>query len=368
MASYIHQREAWPKLYWDGERLASRLAAVHERQGRLLRRMEELGFSLRAEASLRSLTEDVVKSGAIEGEKLDGGQVRSSLARRLGLDIGALKRSDRYVDGVAEMMLDATQNYGEVLTAERLFSWHAALFPAGRSGLRKITVGAWRKDKTGPMQVVSGPEGRPHVHFQASAAARVAPEMRTFLKWFNTYDGTDLVLRAGLAHFRFVTIHPFEDGNGRIARALADMMLARAEKSTQRFYSMSAQIQAERKTYYDRLEAAQKGGLDITPWLDWFLACLSRAIGGAGTSLSTVLAKAAFWQRHAGEDFNERQRRVLNRLLDGLEAKLTSSKYAILAKTSQDTAGRDIADLVARRILKKDPGGGRSTSYSLASD
>lgn len=365
MPTYIHARKDWPKFSWDQAALMRPLSAVHAQQAELFARMERFGLSGRMEASLSSLTDDVMQSSAIEGERLDRATVRSSLARRLGVDIGALIPADRHVEGVVAMMLDATQNHSAPLTAERLFGWQAALFPTGRYGLRKITVGAWRKDRTGPMPVVSGPEGRERVHYEAPAAARVPQEMKAFLAWFNTYDGTDPIIRAGIAHFWFVTIHPFEDGNGRIARALCDMALSRAEKSTQRFYSMSAEIQAERKAYYDVLEASQKGSLDITAWLVWFLNCLGRAMGGAQAALSTVTAKAAFWQRHEGESFSERQRLVLNRLLDGFEGKLTSSRYAKLAKISQDTAARDIADLVARGILTKDAAGGRSTGYAL---
>lgn len=367
MTTYIHQREDWPKFSWSRKRLADLLGAVRHRQGRLLGRMEGLGLKLRAEATLRSLTEEVIKSSEIEGQVLDRDQVRSSLARRLGVDIGALTPADRHVEGVVEMILDATEKYEEPLTADRLFGWHAALFPTGRSGISKITVGAWRTGKAGPMQVVSGPEGRRHVHFEAPAASGLAPEMAAFLKWFNQdTDAIDPVLKAGIAHLWFVTIHPFEDGNGRIARAIADQQLARSEKSAQRFYSMSAQIRKERKAYYDILEATQKGDLDITPWLEWFLGCLDRAFGGAETILGSVLSKAKFWEIHAGESFNARQHKVLNRLLDGFEGKLTSSKWAALAKCSQDTASRDIDDLLRRKILVKDAAGGRSTSYSLA--
>jgi len=365
MASYIHEHKDWPHFTWDQAAVARPLGAVHAQQAGLFARMERFGFSGRLEASLSSLTSDVVQSSAIEGERLDPATVRSSLARRLGVDIGALKPADRHVEGVVEIMLDATQNYSATLTPERLFGWQAALFPTGRSGLRKITIGAWRKDRTGPMQVVSGPEGRERVHYEAPTASRIAREMKAFLAWFNTYDGTDPLIRAGIAHFWFVTIHPFEDGNGRIARALCDMALSRAEKSSQRFYSMSAEIQTERKAYYDVLEAAQKGSLDITAWLVWFLNCLARAMAGAEAALSTVTAKAEFWLHHDGETFSERQRLVLNRLLDGFEGKLTSTKYAKLAKTSQDTAARDIADLVSRGILSKDAAGGRSTGYGL---
>jgi Fic family protein len=366
MATYIHQLTGWPNFRWNSENLAEELGAVRHRQGRLIGRMEGLGLNLRAEATLQTLTEEVVNSSAIEGEILNKEQVRSSLARRLGMDIGALVPADRNVEGVVELILDATEHYDAPLTAERLFGWHAALFPTGRSGLRKIIVGNWRTEEAGPMQVVSGPIGREHVHYEAPAAARLDGEMNTFLEWFDgTADGIDPVLKAGIAHLWFVTIHPFEDGNGRIARAIADQQLARSEKSAQRFYSMSAQIQQERNAYYDILEAMQKGDLDITPWLDWFLGCLGRAFDGAETILGSVLLKAKFWKAHQGESFNERQRKLLNRMLDGFDGKLTSSKWAALAMCSQDTASRDIDDLVKRHILKRDAAGGRSTSYSL---
>ncbi len=327
--------------------------------------MEALGFKLRAEATLETLTEEVVKSSEIEGEILAKDQVRSSIARRLGIDIGALTPADRDVEGVVEMMLDATRKFTDPLTAERLFDWHASLFPTGRSGMTKIAVGAWRNDKTGPMQVVSGPVGRGRVHYEAPAADRLDTEMTAFLDWFNRNEPTDWVLKAGVAHLWFVTIHPFDDGNGRIARAIADLALARSENSAQRFYSMSAQIREERKAYYAILEAAQKGDLDITPWLEWFLDCLDRAFDGAETILATVMKKAHFWGTNSGQSFNDRQRLVINRLLDRFEGKLTSSKWAKLAKCSQDTALRDIDDLLARGVLAKDAARGRSTHYSL---
>ncbi len=367
MATYIHELKDWPHFRWEGKRLGELLAAVRHRQGRLLGRMEHLGLKLRAEAALQSLTEEVVKSSEIEGEVLNRDQVRSSLARRLGVQIGALTPPDRNVEGVVEMILDATENYDKPLTAERLFGWHAALFPTGRSGLKTIAVGAWRTEDVGPMQVVSGRMGRERVHFEAPGAPKLDKEMKAFLAWFNGDGGLDPVLKAAIAHLWFVTIHPFEDGNGRIARAIADQQLARSEHSAERFYSMSAQIRQERNAYYDILEATQKGDLDITPWLDWFLGCLDRAIAGAETILASVFLKARFWEIHAGESFNDRQRKVINRQLDGgFEGKLTSSKWAALAKTSQDTASRDIDDLLNRKILVKDEGGGRSTSYSLA--
>ncbi len=363
---YIYEQKNWPKFTWDAQALSARLGAAHHLQERLLGRMETLGFHLRAEATLRSLTEEVIKTSEIEGENLDKDQVRSSLARRLGMDVAGLVKSDRNVDGVVEMMLDATQRYQEKLTADRLFGWHAALFPTGRSGMSKITVGDWRKDDNGPMQVVSGAIGHERVHYEAPKAPLLDGQMRQFLDWFNGFDGTDLILRAGIAHLWFVTIHPFEDGNGRIARAIADMALARSEKTPQRFYSMSAQIRDERNDYYDILEAAQKDDLDITQWLDWFLGCLGRAFEGANETLAGVLAKAKFWEKHRKVQFNERQKLMLNKLLNGFEGKLTSSKWAKIAKCSQDTASRDIEDLVKKRILKKDAAGGRSTSYSFS--
>ncbi len=369
MATYVYELKDWPVFNWDSMRLAEPLAAVRHRQGRLLGRMEHLGLKLRAEAALNSLTEEVVKSSEIEGQVLNRDQVRSSLARRLGVQIGALTPAERNVEGIVEMMLDATENYAKPLTAERLFGWNAALFPTGRSGLKKITVGAWRTEEAGPMQVVSGPIGREHVHFEAPAVSRLDSEMSAFLAWFDGDNGgLDPVLKAAIAHLWFVTIHPFEDGNGRIARAIADQQLARSEHCAQRFYSMSAQIRQERNAYYDILEATQKADLDVTPWLQWFLGCLDRAIVGAEKILASVFLKARFWEIHAGESFNGRQHKVLNRLLDGgFEGKLTSSKWAALVKTSQDTASRDIDDLLRRGILIKDAGGGRSTSYSLAS-
>jgi len=367
MSSYIHNRPDWPRFHWNRESLAERLAVVHHEQGRLRGRMEALGFKLRQEAILKTLTEDVVKSSEIEGEQLDAEQVRSSIARRLGMDIGGLKSVDGNVEGVVEMMLNATGHYEQPLTVERLFGWHGSLFPTGRSGMRRIRVGAWRDDSSGPMQVVSGPVGRERVHFEAPAAGRLEREMQVFLDWFNEKTESDWVMKAGLAHLWFVTIHPFDDGNGRIARAIADMALARSEQSAQRFYSMSAQIRQEYATYYDILENTQKGEMDITPWMDWFLGCLGRAIDGAQAILAAVLSKARFWEIFADFPLNERQRLVLNRLLDGFEGKLTTSKWARLAKCSHDTALRDISALVERGILVRNPGGGRSTSYGLAS-
>ena len=362
---YIHQHPDWPHFKWDDAKLLPLLADVRHRQGRLLGRMEGLGFQLRSEASLTTLTADVIKSSAIEGALLDAEQVRSSIARRLGLDFGDTVRPSRDVEGVVEMMLDATQKYGEPLTAERLFSWHAALFSTGRSGMRRITVGGWRTTAIGPMQVVSGPVGRERVHFEAPAADRLNREVATFLIWFAA-DGIDPVLKAGIAHLWFVTIHPFEDGNGRISRAIADMALARAEGTEERFYSLSTRIEAEKKQYYLSLEQSQKGGLDITAWLEWFLGCLGRAVAGAEEGLAGVLYKAKLWEQiNLQSPVNDRQRLIINRLLDGFEGKLTSSKYAKIAKCSGDTALRDITDLIGRGVMVQEPGGGRNTSYRL---
>jgi len=328
--------------------------------------MEGLGFPLQKEAELETLTLDVLKSSEIEGEKLPADQVRSSIARRLGIESAATTPSERDVEGVVEMMLDATQNYRQPLDEGRLFAWHSALFPTGRSGMRKIIVGAWRNDADGPMRVVSGPIGKEKLHYVAPTARRVEREMSGFLAWANdATDKTDKVLRAALAHMWFVTIHPFDDGNGRIARAIADWALARSERSSQRFYSMSAQIRQERNAYYDILERTQKGALDVTPWMEWFLGCLGRAFEGTEITLAAVLRKARLWERYASATLNERQRVVLNRLLDGFTGKLTTTKWAKLAKSSHDTALRDIQDLIGQGILKKDSAGGRSTSYSL---
>ena len=365
-AIYIHMRKGWPAFRWNEAAVASRLAVVRHAQGRLLGRMEGLGFRLRGEANLAVLTAEVIKSSAIEGEILEPRQVRSSLALRLGIEAGGLTPSSRAVDGVVEMMLDATRKYGEPLTRERLFGWHAALFPTGRSGLRKITVSAWRPSEAGPMQVVSGPIGREKVHFEAPEAERLPGEMKDFLEWFNAEPSTDSVIKAALAHFWFVTIHPFEDGNGRIARAIADLALARADGTSERFYSMSAQIEAERREYYAVLERTQKGDLDITWWLVWFCDCLGHSLERAQETLSAVLLKARTWQRLGDFPVNDRQRKVMNRLLDGFEGHLTSSKYAKLARCSTDTALRDIRELLDWGVLQRNAAGGRSVSYRVA--
>lgn len=365
MSLYIHQRPKWPNFSWEENSLTKLLGEVRYVQGLIGGRMEALGFSVRSEAMLQTLTQDVLKSTEIEGELLDPGQVRSSIARRLGMDIAGLIPSDRNVDGVVEMMLDATQNFEKPLTKDRLFGWQSSLFPSGRSGMYKIIVGAWRDNEKGPMQVVSGPMGRERVHFEAPDAGLLEQEMERFLSWFNSTDDIDPVLKAGVAHLWFVTIHPFDDGNGRIARAITDMQLARADRSGQRYYSMSGQIRQDRNAYYAILEKTQKSGLDITGWLEWFLDCLRSALNAADEKLEAVLEKARFWDKHISTPLNERQRLMLNRLHDGFVGKLTSSKWAKIAKCSQDTAGRDIQDLIKKGILEKEGAGGRSTSYVL---
>jgi Fic family protein len=330
-------------------------------------KMQMLGFDLRQEAVLETLTLDVLKSTEIEGEFLNLEQVRSSIARRLGMNISGLVPSDRHVDGVVELMLDATQHFDTPLSINRLFDWHAALFPTGRSGMYRITVGDWRKDEKGPMQVVSGGFGREKVHFQAPDAAILSEEMTHFINWFNQKDDLDATLKAAIAHLWFITIHPFDDGNGRIARAIADMQLSKAEGNVQRFYSMSAQIQLQRNKYYDILEHTQKGKSDITEWLFWFLDCLNAALNSTELTLNKVLFKAKFWQIHAKTTFNERQKLLINKLLDGFEGKLTSSKWAKIAKCSTDSALRDIQDLIQKEVLVKELSGGRSTNYELKS-
>jgi Fic family protein len=365
MKTFIYQSEQWPSFVWRLDAFLNLLSEVRNLQGRILGRMESLGFDLRNEATLETLTLDVLKTSEIEGEYLNPDQVRSSIARRLGMEIAGSVESDRDVDGIVEMVLDATQSCFKPLTAERLFDWHASLFPTGRSGMHRITVANWRTDSTGPMQVVSGAMGKEKVHFQAPESSLLASEMSRFINWFNTDNELDLVLKAAVAHLWFVTIHPFEDGNGRITRTLTDMLLARSDKSSQRFYSMSAQIRLERKQYYEILEITQKGNLDVTDWIKWFLNCLIKALKSTDTTLNRVLFKADFWNKQAKTVMNERQKKLLNNILDGFEGKLTSSKWAKIAKCSKDTAIRDINDLIKKDILIKEEAGGRSTNYEL---
>ena len=362
---YIWQASDWPGWRYDLAKLAGPLVEVSRAQGLLIGRLADVGLALRDQASLSTLTEDVVKTSEIEGEQLNIDSVRSSIARRLGVDIGALAPTDRNVEGVVDMVLDATTNCDAPLTAERLYSWHAALFPTGYSKLTQINVGAWRDDRTGPMQVVSGPVHRPRVHYEAPPAEHLEAEAIRFLDWANATTTEPSVIKAGLAHLWLVTLHPFDDGNGRIARAVGDLFLARSDGSSQRFYSLSAQIQRERKDYYDVLEATQKGSLDVTEWLSWFLGALQRALDSAQHTLEAVLMKARFWQCWATTPLNERQVKLLNRLLDGFDGKLNTSKWAAIAKCSPDTALRDISELLALGVLRKSVAGGRSTRYEL---
>lgn len=365
MARYVYQLKQWPNFTWDNEKVLPLLSNVRHKQGLLKGYTDFLGFGLRSETLLHTLTQDVLKSTEIEGELLNTEQVRSSVARRLGMDIAGLVPSDRNVDGVVEMMLDATQNYDKPLTKNRLFGWHSSLFPSGRSGMHKIIVGNWRDNEKGPMQVVSGAMGKERVHFEAPESDRLESEMTLFLDWFNSDDTPDFVLKSAIAHLWFVTVHPFDDGNGRIARALADMLLAKADGDNQRFYSMSAQIRLERKVYYEILEKTQSGTLDVTKWMQWYLHCLDSALNTTDKSLKQVLYKAQFWDKYREESVNERQRLIINKLFDGFEGKLNTSKWAKLAKCSPDTALRDIQSLMQKGILKKEEAGGRSTSYVL---
>jgi len=363
---YVWQSTDWPEWRYDWEKLAVPLADVCRAQGMLVGRLADVGMTLRDQASLSALTDDVVKTSEIEGEQLDAASVRSSIARRLGVDIGALAAVDRHVEGVVDMVLDATGHCNVPLTPERLFGWHAALFPTGFSGLTRIRVGTWRDDATGPMQVISGQGLRRRVHFEAPPAAQLPAEVKRFLSWVNKSTADPALIKAGLGHLWLVTLHPFDDGNGRIARAVGDLLLARADGSPQRFYSLSAQIQRERKDYYDVLEHTQKGTLDVTEWLIWFLGALHRAVNSTHHTLDAILVKTRFWQHKSGMPLNERQIKLLNRLLDGFDGKLTSSKWASIAKCSPDTALRDINELIALGALRKMQSGGRSTAYEIA--
>jgi Fic family protein len=368
MSNYIHEHQNWPNFSWKIEELVGLLSEARNLQGYVMGRMESLGFDLKNEALIETWTLDVLKSAEIEGELLNPEQVRSSIAKFLGLEYAGSIASDRNVEGMVQMMIDATQNFLKPLTSERLFDWHAGLFPTGRSGIFKIIVADWRKDTTGKMQVVSGVAGREKIHFQAPDAHLIENEMNRFLEWFNNEDQIDLVIKAAIAHLWFVTIHPFQDGNGRITRALTDLLLAKSDKSKQRFYSMSAQIRIERNQYYEKLESTQKGDLEITEWITWFLNCLINALKATDDILNRVLCKANFWSNHSDIIFNERHKKVLNKLLDGFDGKLTSMKWAKMAKCSKDTAVRDINDLISKNILQKENTGGRSTSYKISID
>jgi Fic family protein len=362
---YIYNNPNWPNFEWNSEKLLPLLSLVRNKQGLLIGKMSVLGFDLRNEANLQILTQEIVKSTEIEGEILDKEQVRSSVARRLGLEISGLVNSERNVDGIVDLMLDAITNYDKELSKERLFSWHASLFPEGRSGMYNIKAGSWRDDSTGPMQVVSGALGKEKVHYQALPAETLEKEMQQFIRWFNLNQKEDFVLKAAVAHLWFVTVHPFEDGNGRISRALSDMLLARSDEQTNRFYSMSTQIRKERNSYYEILEKTQKGAMDITNWLEWFLNCLLHSIENSEKLLEKIIFKHSFWIKNTGLTINDRQRKVLNLLMDDFEGALSTTKWAKIGKCSQDTALRDIQDLMEKGILVKSPQGGRSTNYEL---
>ena len=365
MFVYLYNNPNWPLFEWNSEKLLPLLSIVRNRQGKLIGKMGTLGFDLRNEANLEMLTQEIIKSTEIEGEVLEKEQVRSSIARRLGLDISGLVYSERHVDGIVDLMIDATKHYDKDLNKERLFSWHSALFPTGESGVYKITEGHWRDDSKGPMQVVSGAVGKEKVHFQAPQASVIENEMRLFFDWFNLEQTTDLVLKAAIAHLWFVTIHPFEDGNGRIGRAISDMLLARSDEQAYRFYSLSSQIRKERNAYYDVLEKTQRGSLDITKWIEWFLNCLLHAIELSEIVLEKIINKHAFWIKNAGMNLNDRQRKILNMLMDDFQGVLNTTKWSKIGRCSQDTALRDIQDLIEKEILIKTEQGGRSTNYIL---
>ena len=365
MIKYLHQLDQWPLFIWNHEAILPILSNVRHKQGKLYGYMLHLGFDLRNETTLQTLTQDVLKSSEIEGEILNSDQVRSSIARRLGLDVVGLIPADRNVEGIVQLMIDATQNYNEPLDKDRLFGWHAALFPTGRSGINKIVIGNWRDNNKGPMQVVSGALGNEKVHYEAPHSDRLEYEMKLFLEWYNSDDKIDHILKSAISHLWFVTIHPFDDGNGRIARAIADMQLAKADASPHRFYSLSVQLQLERNHYYNILEKTQKGTLDITEWLLWFLKCMDNALNTTDEILQTVLLKTRFWDKHTKTPMNQRQGLLINKIIDGFTGKLSSSKWAAIAKCSPDTALRDINDLIEKDILVKETSGGRSTHYIL---
>jgi Fic family protein len=362
---YIHENDSWPHFTWDAARIERLLAAARNHQGFFLGTMKGLGFTVQQESMLASMTTEIVKSSEIEGEALPPSQVRLSIERKLGLATAGLTKEHRQVEGVVTMTLDAVKSWNEPLTKERLFAWHREMFEGSRANFK---IGAWRDDAEGPMQIVSGQIGSYRVHYEAPAANKLEDEMARFLEWENADQGLDPVLKAGLAHFWFVAIHPFGDGdgNGRIARAITERSLTRAENGSRRFYSLSAQIMKERNDYYHVLEVAQKGSVDATGWFEWYLGCFDRALSSAEALLGTALRRDAFWKAHASASLNQRQKDLINRLLDGFVGKLRTSKWATLAKCSQDTAGRDISELVGLGILVKDEAGGRSTSYSLA--
>lgn len=362
---YLYNNKDWPNFKWDTEILLPYVSKVRDLQGRLIGKMENIGFELREEAVLATLTEDVLKTSEIEGELLNPEEVRSSVAQRLGMEISGLPNASRNVEGVVEMMLDATQQYKESLTKDRLFGWHSALFPAGRSGRHKITVGDWRKDENGPMQVISGPMGKEKIHYIAPAAVKLEGEMNLFIEWFNTDEDMEPVIKSAIAHLWFVSIHPFDDGNGRIARAIADSQLARTDRTNQRFYSISAQIMNSKNGYYNILESSQKGNMDVSQWLVWYFERLTEALEATNETLSKILVKAEFWKLYKETPFNKRQVEMINKLQDDFFGKLNSSKWAKMMKVHRDTALRDIQDLIEKGVLSDSEEGGRSTNYIL---
>ena len=362
---YIHEKDNWTNFTWNEKLISKKLAETRNLQGRLLGKMESLGFDQQDEAVLNTLTLEIVKSSEIEGEILDLEQVRSSVARRLGIELAGAIESERHIDGIVEMMLDATQRYDSPLTKNRLFGWHSSLFPTGWSNMYKIIVADWRKDTTGPMQVVSGAMGKEKIHFESPNSDRIDVEMENLINWIESENEIDPVLKSAIVHLWFITIHPFEDGNGRITRAITEMLLARSDNSVKRFYSMSSQIRVERKQYYEILEKTQKGTSEITDWILWFLECLKNSFESTSELLSKILIKAEFWKINSKTILNERQQKMLNKLLDGFDGKLTTSKWGKICKCSQDTALRDIQDLIKKEILQKEKSGGRSTNYEL---
>ncbi|TAE71743.1 MAG: Fic family protein [Bacteroidetes bacterium] len=363
MPKYIYQYKNWTNFTWREADINAIFGEVRHLQGKVIGQLNSIGFKTKEEATLSTLTLDVIKSSEIEGEKLDYQQVRSSIARRLGINIAGIVPANRNVDGIVEMMLDATQHYQQPLTDKRLFGWHSALFPTGHSGMHKIEVGTYR---TGEMQIVAGAMGKEKVYYEAVPANKVSEEMEAFMNWFNNLSGNlDPVLKAAIAHFWFITIHPFDDGNGRMARAISDLMLARADNTSERYYSMSSQILIERKQYYAILQKVQHSDGDITEWIEWFLHCLKQSLLTTEITLQKILRKTEFWEIHENTRFNDRQRLLLNKLFDGFDGKLKSSKWAKIAKCSPDTALRDIKDLMEKGILRHEKNGGRSTSYEI---
>ena len=371
---YIWQNPAWPEFRWDSDAILKSLGELRFHQGALFTRMKDLGFDIRLQAQAEILIEEALKTSEIEGEILGPKSVRSSVAKRLGLpDAGLMVSRNEKADGLVDILLDATMNYSRELSPEILYGWHAALFPTGYSGFHKLLIGAFRNDADGPMQIVSGPIGREKVHYEAPGAGQIHHEIRAFLSWWQTsFNKMDGIIRSAVAHLWFVAIHPFEDGNGRLARTLTDMALAQDENLSTRFYSLSAQIMSERDDYYRLLEITNKGDGDITEWLLWYTQCMTRALLRSELLLKNILQKARFWKRHAQTELNQRQMKVVNLILEkgpgGFEGGMKNQKYAGIAHTSRATAQRELADLVKKEVFVKNPGGGRSVSYDIRWD